>query len=307
MIHSILGKMKLGSKRTGRPPAAVEIAAGGVLAAALPAPGQEPVFAFQPLTSDTLVPGIAEPNLRSPELVADAIRATLNQVSPQTRAVTVVLPDLSVRVFLLDFDSLPGDDAGALSILRFRLRKVVPFDVESAGLSYQVLAQDESGCRALVAIIPGPVLEEYEAAVRAAEYEPGVVLSSGLAALAALESPGPALTACLGERSLTTSITNGNELLLYRTLDLAVEPELRRLEAQRDIAVTAAYFEDRLISRPKRLYYTGVGTSKEFARAIAGPEMDVVDLAPRQSEAGVAALFGSAGLASVAGALAGAR
>ncbi|MDR3734990.1 MAG: hypothetical protein P4L10_05555 [Acidobacteriaceae bacterium] len=236
-----------------------------------------------------------------------AIRTTLGEVSPQTRDITLVLPDLCVRIFLLDFDSLPLDDASALPILRFRLRKVVPFDLERAKLSFQVLSSDDSGCKVLVAAIPRPIQEEYESAVRAAGYEPGSVLSSSLAALAVLDSVEPELTACLGDRSLTTAITKGNELLLYRTLDLAVEPALRLAEAQRNIAVAAAYFEDRLASRPKRLNYTGIGATEEFARAIAGPEMDVFDLAPQPGSEAAVPLFANTGFAGVAGALAGAR
>jgi type IV pilus assembly protein PilM len=303
-MQSILSKFVPGSRRSARPPAAVEIAPGRVLAAAIPSSGQAPHYAFQPIAADVLSPGIAERNVHSPELVTDAVRSTLKQVSPQTRAITLVLPDTSIRVFLLEFDSLPKDHAGAVSILRFRLRKVVPFDVEHTRVSFQVLSQDETGCKVLAAIIPNHILEEYEALVRAAEYEPGVVLASGLAALAALDSPEPALTACLGDRSITTAITKGNELLLYRTLDLAADPGLRLSEAKRAIAVAAAYFEDKLMSRPKRLYYSGA--AGEFAGAIAGPELTAVDLAVRP-ETGPAIPPGIANFASVAGALAGAR
>ena len=143
--------------------------------------------------------------------------------------------------------------------------------------------------------------------MRAAGYEPGAMLSSGLAALAALNSQDAELTACLGDRSLTTAITRGNELLLYRTLDLAVDPALRLAEAKRDIAVAAAYFEDRLSSRPQRLNYTGIGTSEEFARAAAGPELAVVDLVPRPQTEKAVPLLANTGFAGVAGALAGAR
>ncbi len=83
--------------------------------------------------------GIEEPNLRAPEAVAAAIRSALDEVSPRTRAVTLVLPDTLVRVFVLDFDSLPAKAAEAVPVVRFRLRKMVPFDVEHAGVSYQVL------------------------------------------------------------------------------------------------------------------------------------------------------------------------
>ena len=94
-------------------------------------------------------------------------------------------------------------------MLRFRLRKMVPFDVEHAGVSYQILSQNKIECRVLVAVLPGPILAEYEAAVRAAGYEPGAVLPSSLAALAALDTTEPVLAACLSGLSLTTSITNG--------------------------------------------------------------------------------------------------
>ena len=68
-----------------------------------------------------------------------------------------------VRVFVLDFDSLPAKPAEAYSVLRFRLRKMVPFDVEHAGVSYQVLSENRTECKVLAAVIPGPMLAEYEA------------------------------------------------------------------------------------------------------------------------------------------------
>jgi type IV pilus assembly protein PilM len=313
-MSSILSKA--GSQSGGRPPAAVEVAPEGVLAAALPGPGQAPVYAFQPLPAGALVPGIGEANLRAPEAVAAAIRSTLGQVSPRTRSVTLVLPDTVVRVFVLDFDSLPSRAAEAYPVLRFRLRKMVPFDVEHAGLSYQVLVETKTECKVLAAVLPGPVLAEYEAAIRAAGYEPGAVLPSSLAALEAIDSMEAVLIANLSPLALTTSITNGQDLLLYRTLDLPPDPNLRLQEVQRGIAVAAAYFEDKLGVRPRRLHYAGnygagndgAATSgvEAFARWIDDPELTVVDLAPRP-ETGAATALGPTNIAGVAGALAGAN
>ena len=146
------------------------------------------MFAFAPLHAGALVPGIDEPNLKSPEQVTVAISAALGDVHPRSRDVTLVLPDTAVRVFVLDFDSLPAKPADVIPVLKFRLRKMVPFDVEHAGVSYQVLSTSSTETRALIAVLPGPILAEYEAAVRAAGYEPGAVLPSSLAALAALDA-----------------------------------------------------------------------------------------------------------------------
>ena len=100
-MPSILAKAKIAAHSGGRPPAAVEIAPEGILAAAIPGPGQPPVYAFQPLPPGSLLPGIGEPNLRAPEAIAAAIRSALGDVSPRTRSVTLILPDTVVRVFVL--------------------------------------------------------------------------------------------------------------------------------------------------------------------------------------------------------------
>jgi type IV pilus assembly protein PilM len=59
-------------------------------------------------------------------------------------AVTVVVPDAAARVLLLDFDDTAGQTPQeALSVVRFRLRKMVPFDVEDSSVSYQVMGEQD--------------------------------------------------------------------------------------------------------------------------------------------------------------------
>lgn len=304
-MRSILRKARISTQPGGRPPAAVELSPEGVLAAASPGSGEAPVYAFVPLPPGTLIPGIGEPNIRDAETVASAIRSALGHVSPRTRAVTLVLPDTAVRVFMLDFDSLPARPAEAIQVLRFRLRKMVPFDVEHAGVSYQVLAQDKTELKVLTAVLPGPILAEYEAAVRAAGYDPGAVLPSSLAALEAIDSMEAVLAANLSPLALTTSITNGSDLLLHRTLDLPENPALRLSEIQRGIAVAAAYFEDKLQAPARQLHYAGCYETSDFASWIDNPELSVIDLAPRP-DTGAMTSLGHANIAGTAGALAGA-
>jgi len=309
-MSSMLNKVKISSHAGGRPGAAVELAPEGVLAAVLrggPKPGHSPEYAFVPLPPGALIAGIGEPNLRTPEVVAIAIRKALGDVSPRTRAVTVVLPDMAVRVFVLDFDSLPARSAEVLPVLRFRLRKMVPFDVERAGISYQMLAQNKTERKVLVAVLPGPILAEYEGAVRAAGYEPGAVLPSSLAALETIDSLEAVLAANLSGAALTTSITSGQDLLLHRVLDLPEDPGLRISEIQRSIAVAAAYFEDKLQARPRELRFAGAYEAQEFARWIDDPELEVVDFVPRPPAEQPGGAAWPTSVAGVTGALAGSR
>ena len=108
-MSPMFGRQKIGARSGGRPPAAIELSAEGVLAAAFdPAVEGGALFAYAPLPLGALVPGIAEANIRSANAVAGAIRSALGGLNLQSRAITLVLPDSAVRVFMLDFDSLPA-------------------------------------------------------------------------------------------------------------------------------------------------------------------------------------------------------
>ena len=289
-----------------RPATAVEVAPEGALAATRTAAGQAFVHAFAPLAAGALVPGIAEANLRNPAAVADAVRSALDQVSPKKSDITLIVPDWSTRVFVLDFDSLPNRPAETISVLRFRLRKMVPLDVETAAVSYQVLPELESGTvRVLATVMPGTILAEYETAVRAAGYEPGAVMPSSLAALASVVSPEPALTVNLAANALTTSVIQGDDLLLFRTVDLPTDNAARVGEVQRSIAVAVAWFEDHLKVAPRQLYYSGGVDVREFSRAIQDAGLSVEEIAPTPTTGGVTPV-GPIGFAGVTGALAGA-
>ena len=310
-LRSILKRTKFTAKSGGRPPAAVEISPEGVLAAALAGARSRHgadsarAYAFAPLPEGALVPAIDTPNFHAPDAVVSAIRSALGEVAPHTRAVTLILPDTLIRVFVLDFDSLPTKATEVVSVVRFRLRKMVPFDVEPAGVSYQVLSQGESEYKVLAAVIPGPILAEYESAVHNAGYEPGAVLSSTLAALEVADSTHGVLAASLGARSITTTVASGNDLLLYRTLDLPPDPTARAAEIARSIAVASAYFEDKLGAPPERLHYAGTQSPVEFAESIGNPSLPIVEWAARPEEGALTSLPQTS-FAGVQGALAGA-
>lgn len=296
---------KTQSAKGARPATAVELTPEGALAASLPGRGSTAVYAFAPLPAGALKPGQAETNLAAPEAAAKAIATALNEVDPRSKTVTLIVPDLCARVFVLDFDSLPAKPAEAIPVIKFRLRKLLPFEAEPAGVSYQVLTESKDECRALIAVMPEPVLAEYEKAVTDAGYEPGAVLPAGLAALAALESSEPALIVCISSGALTTAITQGQDLLLFRTIELPADDAARLAEVQRDIAVATAFFEDKAGSRPTRLHFAGPAEAAAFANWLGDPTLEVVKLAARP-ETGAATTLGKLNFAGIAGALAGA-
>lgn len=285
-----------------RPPLACEITPEGVLAARHTT-GSDAVLAFTPLAAGAVQPGVAEPNLVDPEAVTAALRKALDDVAAREHNLTLVVPDSSVRVYMLDFDSLPAKKQEAMPIVRFRLRKLAPFDVETAAVSYQALRQSAVQTRVLATVMPSAIRLEYERAVRAAGYEPGVLLPSMLAALAAVPQGDTALVVHRSGHSVSTAITSGDDLLLYRSLDLPPEPELQRDDLIQTVSVAAAYYEDALHTAPRVLYYVGPGGAEGFSAALGANSEGVVrDLVPNPSGAITALPKGLA--AGVMGALA---
>lgn len=293
-----------------RPKLACEIRAEGVMAART-STGKvgagTPSMAFAALPEGALTPGLKSPNLANRPAVIAALNQALEATAPRDRALTLVVPDASTRVLLLDFDAMPSNRSEALPVVRFRLRKVVPFDVETAGVSYQVLNHKSGQMSVLVAVMPGEVLAEYESAVTEAGFEPGAVLPSTLAAVAAMGSDGAPLVVNHARTCVTTAVTQGNEMLLHRSIDLPADEETRQEEIARAVITALAWYEDTLHEAPGAISYAGAGgaqaamASRWFGLVEGAPRME--DLAAAQESAAMTTI--PAGLsAGVLGALA---
>ena len=151
-----------------------------------------------------------------------AIRRALDAIGQRGREVTLVVPDSAARVLLIDFDELPTKASEALPVVRFRLKKLLPFDADDAAVSYQVMSGTRGAMQVLAVAMPRETLANYESLVRDAGYQPGAVLPCTLAALAGLdEDAAPSLVVNAGRESVTTAIVKSGVLLLHRTIFLA--------------------------------------------------------------------------------------
>jgi type IV pilus assembly protein PilM len=217
-----------------RPRLACEVRAEGVVAArAEDASAVLEAVARVPLADSVVIPhthvGDADGNGAASAVIGraalvSAVRTALEQVGQRAHDVTLVVPDAAVRVLLLDFDELPAKAAEALPVVRFRLKKLLPFDADDAAVSYQVMASGKGMVQVLAVAMPRDVLAEYESIVREAGFEPGAVLPSTLAALAGLaEGERPMLVVNASREGVTTAIVKGSLLLLHRTVDLGAD------------------------------------------------------------------------------------
>jgi type IV pilus assembly protein PilM len=213
-----------------RPRLAVEVRAEGVVAArAEDAAAWLTAVARADLAEGAVAPGLKVGNIADRTAVTSAMRRVLDNVAgsgrERLRDVTVIVPDAAVRVLFVDFDQLPSKAAEALPVVRFRLKKLLPFDADEAMVSYQVMTTGKDSVKLLAVAMPKDVLEEYESVVLAAGYLPGAVLPSTLAALAGLdEAEAPVLVVNAGLGMVTTAIVRGEMLLLHHSQDMSVGP-----------------------------------------------------------------------------------
>jgi type IV pilus assembly protein PilM len=203
--------------------------------------------------------GSARGNATDRAAVVAAVQKALEAVALRTPEVTLVVPDAAARVLLLDFDELPSKLAEALPVVRFRLKKLLPFDADDAAVSYQVMAASKGVVRVVAVAMPREVLAEYERVVREAGFEPGAVLPSTLAALAGLaERETPVLVVNVGRHGVTTAIVKGGNLLLHRTVDLRADLGPDALAESGDLKFGDAGFPLPLVNRE--------GSAEEWAR-----------------------------------------
>src|ERR1700678_91824 len=218
--------MNLLPKASGiRPRVACEIMPQGVVAAGS-ADAASPLSAVArvALAEGAVAPSLKPGNVVDRVAVTAAIRGALEQIGERANVrdanLTLVIPDSAVRVLLLDFEALPSREAEALPLVRFRLKKLLPFDSDEAMVTYQTMSTGKGVVRVLAVAIPRDVLSEYETAAREAGFEPGCVLPSTLACLAAVDQAEPALLVNANSLGVTAAIVRGGVLLLHRSVDL---------------------------------------------------------------------------------------
>src|SRR2546430_5500948 len=253
------------------PKLACEMAADRILAGG----GAEPRHmlescASRDLPSGSVVPDLMEANVRNRDSVCQALRDTLGSVSGRSRDVVAILPDAAVRVVLLDFEALPSNREEAEGVVRFRLKKSLPFDVDKARVSYH--AQVSGGnVRVIAAVALSTVIEDYEAAFREAGYSPGIVLPSMLAALGAANATGPTLVIKVDARTTSIAILDKQQLLLFRTLENTRGVTITGDQLAEEVYPSVVFFQDTYHLNIDKIFVAGPPQSGGAAPPLRAP------------------------------------
>jgi len=256
------------NKNARRPSLACEIAADRVLVGRAADQGRMvEMSAARELAPGTVVPDLMEPNLRNGSALRQAIESALGGVGGRSRDVIAILPDTSVRVVLLDFETLPEKREEAEAVVRFRLKKSLPFDPEEARISYHAQPAGKA-LQVVAAVVLKSVLEEYESAFRDAGYSPGVVLPSMLAALGAADAELPTLVVKVDAHTIGIAILDQENLLLIRTLENTRGVTITGDQLAEEIYPSVVFFQDTYNLNIERIYVAGLPDTSGAAIAL---------------------------------------
>src|SRR5271155_3901551 len=251
-----------------KPRLACEIAADRVLVGRLAEDGRRlEACAARELAPGCVIPDLVEGNLHQRDAVREAIQAALSGVAGRSHDVIAVVPDAAVRVVLLEFDTLPSDSEEAASVVRFRLKKSLPFDVDKARVSYHAQKSSE-GVRVVAAVSLARVVEDYEAAFRDAGFSPGVVFPSMLAALGAAEGQRPALVVKVDARTTSIAILNAEQLQLFRTLENTRGVTITGDQLAEEVYPSVVFFQDTYHLNIEKIFVAGIPETGGAATAL---------------------------------------
>jgi type IV pilus assembly protein PilM len=237
---------------------------------------------FEAFDEGTLVASPMEDNLLRADAVAAAIAKittlgtskTSGTSSKKRKPAAVILPDYAARVSVLDFDSFPSSLEEQNSLVRFRVKKTIPFDIDSAAVSHYVQPHHASKKVDVVAVtVAIEVIARYEALFRSSGFQPGVVTTSALAALNLYRGEGVAVLAKLSGRALTVSVIANSIVKLFRCVALEDASDEEILGV---LHPTFAYVEDELGSPVQKLIVCGLSqqAAAQFGQSVKNCEIE---------------------------------
>ena len=221
-------------------------------------PGMSGKPGWEPLEEDVLSVSPLRDNVLRPDALRARVQAIAGAASARRKRSVLILPDFCARLAVLEFDSFPSDPAEQLSLVKFRVKKSVPFDVESAVVRYIAQPPMPGGPQkhdVVVVVAALEIIARYEAPFRAAGLHPGIVTTSLLATSELNRGTGISVLVKLSGKVLSVTVQNGATVKLIRCIEL---PQVTPEEIGGVLFPTIAYVEDELLHRPTRVLLCGL-------------------------------------------------
>ncbi|MFW6123681.1 MAG: hypothetical protein ACOC5G_00505 [Acidobacteriota bacterium] len=181
-------------------------------------------YYVQTLPEGVVRPSLNEKNIVKEEILKPEFLKAIKEVNARDKDIVLIFPELSQKTFTFLFDSLPGSAQEREQIIRFRIKKKMPFLPEDVRISYDLIPKD-SGVRAVAILTRKYIVKEYEEFLGqfGLRVRTMVPPSVGLVNLLNMESEQNYLLLNVEQDSFSLSVYTNSEFSLYRQKRFSLE------------------------------------------------------------------------------------
>lgn len=205
-----------------------------------------------PLEEGLVRPSFINPNFLRRDVLSAAIKEGAGELRLSKHNIALLIPDVSQRAFVLNFESLPVTLPEREKVVYFRIKKLMPLLPEDIRLSYGVRPSVE-GVKVLASLARRAVIQEFEETFAECHLRvrSAVPAFLGLLDLLPEELPDDILLVNIEKEAFSLLAYVGGEVNLFRQKSLGLEKrDERPVMAQVDnimqeVDNTANFIEDR--------------------------------------------------------------
>lgn len=165
------------------PPAAFELSSGALTMVRLERHNNTQRledYSVEALDPEVVAVSMIQENVRRRDELVRAIRRLAKRLGYKQEKVSLVLPDNTTKISILELESAPRNRKEMTDLISWQLKKVTPFAMAEGHISYQRFPPSAGGgktgaYRVMVAIIHRLILEQLESCFEAAGLHPGLV------------------------------------------------------------------------------------------------------------------------------------
>ena len=229
-----------------------------------------------------VTPSLREENISDVEKFKAAIKNLFDNTGISGKQMTVAIPDASVKITFLEFEDIPKERGKIIELIKWNLKKALPFPSDEAVVDYQIIdtPSDKSRLyRLVIALMRKSVLEQYENLLSGCRLIHNVIIPSSLASYnlyhgCFLETPICALLT-VSQKRITVMIAKQGKPCFHRNKEIDGERD-----ALREISASLNYYQDIDGEMPARLYLVDNGYEPMDLKANMEAYFGGIDIKP---------------------------
>lgn len=236
-------------------------------------------YSIREFSDNMIGHSIFHPDISSQEALVNAFKELSLKMGLKPSKISLVIPDNIVRVSLLSLPEIPRSRKQLIEVIKWKLRKVIPFKVEDAMISYQVLENgDKYGEKiVLVSLMLNSTIKQYEDIIRICDFKVGLVdlTTFNIYNLYRNHMVSSGDVALINDSNnyFTIMVFRNGKLIFFRCKNYLREKDLPEKEVgkflTRELNTSLSYYTEKLEGKGLEMtYYRTAGSGVERFKSI---------------------------------------